>query len=653
MHLNLALPLRRAVFLLVLCTAATQPAGAQALLEDVTTLSKTTSTFEGGFKIASAGSYQVRLSDFAVPANLASVRLIVTHGLGVVASLNAPGTTTFNASVGRYEVHVIGSPDAAQSFGTFGVDVLSGDGLTTVAQFASAISLAVTLDPNQTLLQSVITVTETGTHQVVLADLGFPSALQNVVLNILGAGGFVTFSPGPPTAPGTYTFPATPGTYQLLVIGQAGAAAGAGLFSVRISSPSGATLYDQAHPVGSVKGPTVVTLPTSGTYTLLLRDFAAPEAFTTLSAVLMRGASVVTSLNTAGDAPFTTTAGTVNLFLQATPAAGPGSGTLGIEITSGATSVYSDARTVSAPGAAQPGFTYATDVTTAGAYHATLTDFQFPGAFMGLSLNLVQSGASLGSRTGAGSLDVNPLAGRLFVTVITRPQSATTNHLFGLQVAAAGGGDPLVDVTQGVGSLFDARSVDITQAGSYTVTLSDLEFPESFHGNLALMASRGPASLGTIFGANNVTFPATAGRYVLNFVAAPATEFGTYGVSVVAANVPQPTVSLTANPTTVRSGGTTTLTWSSTNASGCVASGAWTGNKGTSGSEPSVALTANSTFSLTCTGAGGSGSAQAVSVMISSSSGSGGGGALGLWPILCLGLLAGWKSRYAAVRARA
>ncbi|HKE43990.1 MAG TPA: hypothetical protein VKB41_05575 [Steroidobacteraceae bacterium] len=640
MHLNPALLLRRAAFLLIAATLASPASLAQVLLEDVTTLSKSTSTFEGTFDIAAAGSYQVRLSDFGVPANLASVRLIVTRGLGTVASLDAPGTTTLNASVGRYEVHVVGTPDAAQSFGTFGVDVLSADGLTTVAQFASAISLAVTPDPNQTLVQTTFTATEAGTHQVVLADLAFPSALQNLTLNILGAGGFVSFSPGPANAPGTYTFSATPGTYQLLVIGQADAVAGAGLFTVRISGPSGAALYDQAHAVGAVRGPTVVTLPTSGNYTLQLRDFAVPEAFTTLAVKLMRGASVVASLDAAGDAPFTTTAGAANLFLQATPAAAPGSGTLGVEITSGATSVYSDARTVSVPGAAQPGFTYGADITTGGAYRATLTDFQFPGAFTGLSLNVIQSGASLGSRAAAGSLDVNPTAGHLFVTVITRPLNATTNHLFGLQLTPAGGADPLLDVTQGVGSLFDARSVDITQAGSYSVTLSDLEFPESFKGNLALMVTRGSASVVTIFGASNATFAATPGRYLLNFVAAPAAEAGTYGVSVVTSNLPQPTVTLTANPTAVRSGETTTLTWSSSNATGCTASGAWSGNKGTSGTETSVALTANSTFSLSCTGAGGSSSAQPATVTIISSSGSGGGGTLELWSLLGLCALA-------------
>jgi hypothetical protein len=61
-----------------------------------------------------------------------------------------------------------------------------------------------------------------------------------------------------------------------------------------------------------------------------------------------------------------------------------------------------------------------------------------------------------------------------------------------------------------------------------------------------------------------------------------------------------PTVSLTANPTTVNSGQTTSLTWSSSNASGCYATGPWTNSPAGAGSGPSYALTQNSTLTFTC-----------------------------------------------------
>ncbi len=69
---------------------------------------------------------------------------------------------------------------------------------------------------------------------------------------------------------------------------------------------------------------------------------------------------------------------------------------------------------------------------------------------------------------------------------------------------------------------------------------------------------------------------------------------------------PAPTVSLSANPTTVDSGGSSTVTWSSTNATTCTASGAWSGERATNGSEERAAISATSTFTLGCTGLGGS-----------------------------------------------
>ena len=76
------------------------------------------------------------------------------------------------------------------------------------------------------------------------------------------------------------------------------------------------------------------------------------------------------------------------------------------------------------------------------------------------------------------------------------------------------------------------------------------------------------------------------------------------------APAPAPTVTLSASPVSVTTGATTALTWSSTNATSCTASGGWTGAKATSGTETSAALTANASFTLTCSGSGGSGSAS-------------------------------------------
>ena len=72
---------------------------------------------------------------------------------------------------------------------------------------------------------------------------------------------------------------------------------------------------------------------------------------------------------------------------------------------------------------------------------------------------------------------------------------------------------------------------------------------------------------------------------------------------------PSPSVSISASPTSVTSGGGSTLTWSSNNATSCTASGNWSGSKATSGSQKITNITSTSTNTLTCTGNGGSSSA--------------------------------------------
>jgi hypothetical protein len=74
---------------------------------------------------------------------------------------------------------------------------------------------------------------------------------------------------------------------------------------------------------------------------------------------------------------------------------------------------------------------------------------------------------------------------------------------------------------------------------------------------------------------------------------------------------PAPTVSISASPASVASGAASSLTWSSTNATACTASGTWSGSKGTQGTQSTGALTAAGTFTLTCTGGGGTGEGSA------------------------------------------
>ncbi|TDJ31788.1 MAG: hypothetical protein E2O59_00245 [Gammaproteobacteria bacterium] len=91
--------------------------------------------------------------------------------------------------------------------------------------------------------------------------------------------------------------------------------------------------------------------------------------------------------------------------------------------------------------------------------------------------------------------------------------------------------------------------------------------------------------------------------FTLSCTGSGGASIGSATVSV--AQDPAPTLSFSATDVVVDSAANTTLNWSSQNASSCTASGGWSGSKGTSGSEVVGPISANTTYSLTCTGDGG------------------------------------------------
>jgi hypothetical protein len=92
-----------------------------------------------------------------------------------------------------------------------------------------------------------------------------------------------------------------------------------------------------------------------------------------------------------------------------------------------------------------------------------------------------------------------------------------------------------------------------------------------------------------------------------------AYQYATNGTTPPPPTNPPPTVNLSANPTTIASGGSSTLTWSSSNATSCSATSpsGWTASTTTSGSQ-AVSPTSTTTYTITCTGAGGSSSANST-----------------------------------------
>lgn len=102
----------------------------------------------------------------------------------------------------------------------------------------------------------------------------------------------------------------------------------------------------------------------------------------------------------------------------------------------------------------------------------------------------------------------------------------------------------------------------------------------------------------------------------LRFVAALCTlaALSACGGGGSSAPPPAPTATLSVSASDVRLNGSVTLTWSSTNASSCAASGDWSGNLAFTGSQSVTVAKQNAIYSLTCTGGGGTTSLQSVAV---------------------------------------
>ena len=104
-------------------------------------------------------------------------------------------------------------------------------------------------------------------------------------------------------------------------------------------------------------------------------------------------------------------------------------------------------------------------------------------------------------------------------------------------------------------------------------------------------------------GGNQLVTPSVTTTYTLSCSGPGGTA--TSSVTVVV-QVPAPTVALSANPTSIQVGASSTLIWSSTNATSCTPLGPWSneGAKLTNGSEL-VSPPQSATYLLSCTGPGG------------------------------------------------
>jgi hypothetical protein len=199
------------------------------------------------------------------------------------------------------------------------------------------------------------------------------------------------------------------------------------------------------------------------------------------------------------------------------------------------------------------------------------------------------SGGWSGSVSTGGTRSVGPLTKTTqFGLTCGGPMGSTTHSttvtVTGTPSAAPA---PTVTISASPSSVTSGRSSTLTWSSTNATACSAAG---AWSGTKAVSGSQGTAAL------------SASASYQLTCTGAGGSATHTANVAVTNA---APTVNLAASPGTVQTGANTTLTWSSTNATSCTASGGWLGSRATSGSSTTGALNTTTTYALACTGAGG------------------------------------------------
>jgi len=634
-------PLLNAAFVVVLMTASMARAD---VLFDQTNLVGTSSVaapVQYSFAESPAAALVLTLTDEQAPAAFTALQVAVTLGDALVGSGTVDATThtvavDIPAGAGTYTVHVIGTPNAAQGIGLFGVCVAAASAPSTcIASYSYSGNLytpsAGSSAPSSALNTTFTTSASAGTYTVTITDDAFPAALQSISGGIAqGSTAIATLSAGANTvtlAAGT--------TYQLIIGALANASLDAGLYGVQITDPNGAILFDRTVPVAALPSATVVDNVTAQPLNLTLTDQMYPAPLAALGVAVTEGSTLLAQLTASGTVSnFTAPAGPVQVWQYAVAGTQPGVYSLDLApAAAGATPLLSTTQVVNPSGNSSTSYAFVVTLRSAGTYNLAVYDLQFPGSFQAISATVAQNGAVL---TENASGDFTAAQGPVVVVVDVTPPASGTG-VFGVTVQTSGA-SPQIEgqFTEAVGGVFNSQTINLGTSSNFAVTLVDLGFPTKF-ADLGAIVSSGRQVLGKIYGGGSFNFAATPGTYLITFIATPgADNYGLYSLNVASA---APTVTLTSSASSVTAGGTVTLTWSSANATTCTASGGsgWTGSEATSGTL-AVSVAATETLTLACTGPGGS-ATQSVSVTATAAPPSGGGGSTQLpWILTLAGL---------------
>lgn len=200
------------------------------------------------------------------------------------------------------------------------------------------------------------------------------------------------------------------------------------------------------------------------------------------------------------------------------------------------------------------------------------------------------SGGWSGSKPTSGSQDVAVASGSTTFTLGCTGAGGSISR--SATVTASAPGNPPPAIT------FTTNSSAVMFGGSFTLNWSAA--------NASTCTASGGWSGAKATAGSEIITSASTGAITYTLACTGPGGNATQSTTVTVNAVP-PTLTLVAIPTTVAVGDPMDLEWISTNATSCTASGAWGGNRPTSGIVGFTAVAAGTaTFTLTCTGAGGS-----------------------------------------------
>jgi endoglucanase len=214
------------------------------------------------------------------------------------------------------------------------------------------------------------------------------------------------------------------------------------------------------------------------------------------------------------------------------------------------------------------------------------------------------TGAWVGARPLSGSLSVTPTsAGAWTYTLTCTGPGGTTARSATLTVAAAPGVTLLpaqLQIASDWGTGYCVNATVTNGTAARVVWATDIAVQGALRDQWNATPS---AASGT------VRFVGVSWNRELG--PAASTQFGFCANRT--GGAPTPTVTIAASPSSLTVGQSATLTWSSTNATTCTGSGAWSGARPTAGSQTVTVSTAGTfTYGLACSGSGGAATGAAT-----------------------------------------